>query len=182
MRDIRWLRRCATIATLACSTSLGAQVQPGRLVTRLPGFDREVALDTLVYSRTNLDVPAIQVFAILRDVYATLKLPKITVDSLHGVAYNTQFSGSTQLAGERMSTYLRCGVGPSGENADYFRATMAIATYVESVSETKSRIGTGFAAGARDMGGSGKAPVACATTGLLEARIATMVKEKLSAR
>lgn len=182
MRDSRWMRQLAACVAFVCSAPLGAQVQPGRLLTRLPGVEREVAMDTLVYSRTNLDAPASRVYAALREVFAALKLPKMTVDSLHGVVFNTQFSGSTQLAGERMSTYLRCGVGASGENADYFRATMAIATYIESVSETKSRIGTGFAAGARDMGGSGKAPVACATTGLLEARIATMVKEKLSAR
>jgi hypothetical protein len=173
----------AAAAFLACVPgALPGQATGERLVTRLQGFDYVIALDTLVYARAALDAPRAEALAAVREVYAALKLPKVVTDTVRGAVGNTQFSASTLLAGERMSTYLRCGSGPSGENADYFRVTMAIATFVEADGAEKSRVGTGFAASARDMGGAAKPPQPCASTGLLEARIATMVKERLASR
>lgn len=60
-----------------------------------------------------------------------------------------------------------------------WRLTIAIATFIEPVGEGRTRIGTGFVAAAEDMGGASKDPVACGSFGLLESRIARMVKEKL---
>lgn len=173
----------AVATLLACIPgAVQGQASGGRLVTRLQGFDYVIALDTLVHARATVDAPRAEALEAVRQVYAALKLPEVATDSLLGAVGNTQFSASTLLAGERMSTYLRCGSGPSGENADYFRVTMAIATFVEPDGAEKSRVGTGFAASARDMGGTAKPPQPCASTGLLEARIATMVKERLASR
>lgn len=172
----------ATVLLAGVAPAAPGQATGGRLVTRLQGFDRVIALDTLVYARATVDAPQAQALQAVQAVYTALKLPKVATDTLLGAVGNTQFSASTLLAGERISTYLRCGSGPSGENADYFRVTMAIATFVEPDGAGKSRVGTGFAASARDMGGAAKPAQPCASTGLLEARIATMVRERLASR
>jgi hypothetical protein len=68
----------------------------------------------------------------------------------------------------------------AGANADYWRLSIAIASFVTPVGATRSTLGTGLVASAQDVGGAAKDPASCASSGLLEARIVTMVKKRLA--
>jgi hypothetical protein len=88
---------------------------------------------------------------------------------------------TSRLGGERLSNYFNCGRGMTGENADTWRLSIVMATFLKPIGSDDSEIGTGMAANAQDMGGAAKDQVMCGTSGLLESRIARMVREKLAA-
>lgn len=178
-RTIRLTRSAAfaLVASIALTSDAGAQ----RLLVRvrMQAFPHEIALDTLAFSKEVLAATPQAVFAAVQGVYTELKVPREIADSLAGVVGARRFRTSGSIGGERYSVYLNCGEGLTGANADVWRLTIAIATFIEPVGEGRTRIGTGFVAAAQDMGGASKDPVACGSFGLLESRIARMVKEKL---
>lgn len=167
----------ALVASLAIASDVAAQ--PLLVRVRLPAFPQEMALDTLVHSREELAATPQAVFAAVRSVYTELKVPREVADSIAGVVGARRFRTSRSIGGVRYSVYLNCGEGLTGANADVWRLSIAIATFIEPAGEGRSRIGTGFVAAAQDMGGASKDPVTCGSFGLLESRIARMVKEKL---
>ena len=178
-RMIRLTRSAALalVASIALTSDVAAQQLLVRV--RLPAFPQEIALDTLVHSREELPATPQAVFAAVQSVYTELKVPREVADSIAGVVGARRFRTSRSIGGKRYSVYLNCGEGLTGANADVWRLTIAIATFIEPVGEGRSRVGTGFVAAAQDMGGASKDPVTCGSFGLLESRIARMVKEKL---
>ena len=178
----RIFRRALKAAVaLVASIALTSDAEAQRLLVRvkMQAFPHEIALDTLVFSRAVLAATPQAVFAAVHAVYTELKVPREVADSLAGVVGARRFRTSGTLGGQRFSVYLNCGEGLTGANADVWRLTIAIATFIEPAGEGRTRIGTGFVAAAQDMGGASKDPVACGSFGLLESRIARMVKEKL---
>ncbi len=148
----------------------------------MPGFSREISLDTLVYSRVTVNAAPDVAFEALRGVYTKLKIPREITDSSQGLISAIRFRTSGSLGGQRFSTYLRCGVGLEGDNADTWQLSVAIASFLTPTGDGRTKIGTGFVAGARSNGGAAKEPVLCASTGELEALIARMLTEQLAAR
>lgn len=148
----------------------------------MPGFAREISLDTLVYSRVTVQGQPDIAFAALRTVYAELKIPVEIADSSQGLLSAIRFRSSGSLGGERFSTYLRCGVGLEGDNADSWALHIAIATFLTATGDGRTRVGTGFIAAARSNTGVAKEPILCASTGELEARIARMLAGRLGQR
>lgn len=182
-RPVRRLRASLALGVLLlASASVSAEAQVNRVQTRLPGFLYDMVLDTMVYARDTVEAPAHEVLAAVRQVYAQLRIPKPEVDSLHGIVSNARFVGSSSLAGQRMSTYFNCGTGPAGANADYWRLSIALATFVEPLADGRTRWGSGLAASARDMGGTGKDAVTCGSLGTLEGRILKLVRDRIAPR
>ena len=154
--------------------------QPPRLRVKFPAFPVEIALDTLVFARERIDAPAGETFAAVRAVYTDLKIPRDVADSTNRQMGAFRFTRSYTLGNERLSVYFNCGSGLTGANADSWRVTIAIASYVQRSAEGKTTLGTGVVAQAQDMGGVSKEPVTCGSTGLLESRIVDLVKRRLA--
>ncbi|MCC6930045.1 MAG: hypothetical protein IT359_13765 [Gemmatimonadaceae bacterium] len=142
----------------------------------------EVFLDTLVSTRDTVAAPSAQVFAAVRAAYAALKIPRDWSDSSAGQLGTLRMRANNALGGALLSTYLNCGQGITGPNADQWRLQVAMVTFVQPAGEGKSLVGTGLTAEAQDMSGVSTAPSACGSTGLLEARILKDVKARLEGR
>jgi hypothetical protein len=178
---MRTVIRTTTRALLALAlVAPVAAAQTPRFRVKLRAFPMEVALDTLVFNKVKVGAPMGPTFAALRDVYSELKLPKPTADSANGQLAVLRLVRTYTIGNERMSVYFNCGTGLTGANADTWRLTIALASYTQPAAGDSTTVSTGIVAQAEDMGGASKEPVMCGSTGLLETRIATMVKERTS--
>lgn len=137
------------------------------------GFSHRVLLDTVAVWKVLPGSP-IETFRSVRRILDSLSLPITHADSAHGVIYNRGFVARSRLAGKQVSSSLRCGVGLAGDYADFWRVSVAYAVFVRAEGDA-SRLGIALVAGANDVEGVSKPPVQCATTGVLEQRIATLV-------
>lgn len=166
-----------TLVALSPLSSLGAQGQRPRVKMR--AYPLEIVLDTLVYARDTVRAPMGETFAAVRATYAALKLPREWADSANGQLGTLRARVTYQLGGERLSVYFNCGNGLTGANADTWRLTIAIVTFLQPAGDGKVRLGTGAVAEAQDMSGVSTEPAMCGSTGLLEARILKDVRGKL---
>lgn len=173
----RLLVASLTLAAIAPLASLGAQAPRPRV--KLRAYPVEIVLDTLVYARDTVRAPMGETFAAVRATYAALKLPREWADSANGQLGTLRARLTYQLGGERLSQYFNCGQGLTGANADTWRLTIAIVTFLQPAGDGKVRLGTGAVAEAQDMSGVSTEPAMCGSSGLLEARILKEVRGKL---
>ena len=174
-----WLPVLAAAGIALAAPPLSAQ--PPRLLVKLRAFPFQIALDTMVLTRVQVAATPSETFAALRAVYEELKIPRSVADSVHGQLGTLRLVRSHTVGDERMSAYLNCGAGMTGAYADTWRVTMGIASFVRTADDGKSTVATALVAQADDMDGASKAPIMCGSSGLLEARIATMVKARIGA-
>lgn len=178
-------RRVTFLALMAAITLLAASVAPlaaqaPRPRVKLRAFPVEIALDTLVFARDTISAPMGETFAAVRAVYGALKLPREWADSANGQLGTRRTRATYQLGGERLSVYFNCGQGITGANADTWRLTIAMVTFLQPAGDGRTRLGTGAVAEAQDMSGTSTEPAMCGSTGLLEARILKDVRARLS--
>ena len=167
-----WVFGCGLVLG-ACS--VGAQ-RP--TAVRLPGHSAPVPLDSGAVD-TVLPASAGAVFFAARQVFFELKIPVPIADSTRGYLINGRFIKLRELAGFPLSTYLNCGSGMTGPNADSFRVTMAIAAFVDGTGPNASRLRLTVLAGAESTEGVSKSAIACGTSGLLEERILKTIRSKI---
>ena len=106
-----------------------------------------------------------------RQAYETLKIKVNHADSLTGLVGNTGFNHTGALGGRRMSSWIACGEGLAGPNADSWRITLAVMTWVEPMSADSSKLRTTVMATARNLAEGSRIPIPCATTGQMEHQI-----------
>ena len=175
----RWL-----LLTLMLGAGSAAQAQNNNAIARdfelrPAGRAMYVSLDT-VDTPTNFAGSPLRVYRALAAVYEGLKIPLNVTDSIRGHVGNTGVPIRT-IDGKRMSNYVGCGSGMTGQYADIHRVTLAIVSWVQPRGRDSSTVRTGVFAGAVDRAeGSSSLPRACATTGLLEERIRVLLREKLA--
>jgi hypothetical protein len=90
-----------------------------------------------------------------------------------------------RLGKERLSRYLSCGVGATGApNADEYEVRLTVSGRVAPAAgdAARSALTTTVTATARPLANNSSAPVNCATTGALEARLADEVRRLVAAR
>jgi hypothetical protein len=121
--------------------------------------------------------PPAEVYRRTQSVYGTLKLKVTLTDSINGIVGNPGLTHTGALAGQRMSSWIRCGEGLTGPNADRWRISMALLSSVEPASQDTTRLRTVLIASARNMAEGSMYPMNCTTTGQLEARIHREVQE-----
>lgn len=119
------------------------------------------------------------VFFAARQVFFELKIPIPMADSARGYLVNGRFIKLRSLAGSPLSTYLNCGSGMTGPNADAFRVTMAIAAFVDATGPRRSRLRLTVLAGAESTEGVSTSAVVCSTSGLLEERVLEIIRVKI---
>lgn len=148
---------------------------------RLPGYLAAMSLDSGSVDVT-LPASAGAVFFAARQVFFELQIPTPMADSARGYLINGRFIKLRSLAGAPLSTYLDCGSGITGPNADAFRVIMAIAAFVDATGPTTSRLRLTVLAGAESTEGASKSAVACASSGLLEDRVLRTIRVKIRGR
>ena len=119
------------------------------------------------------------VFFAARQVFFELKIPMPMADSARGYLINGRFIKLRSLAGSPLSTYLNCGAGMTGPNADAYRVTMAIAALVDPKGPTTSRLRLNVFAGAESTEGASKSAIPCASSGVLEDRVLRTIRAKI---
>ena len=123
--------------------------------------------------------PPAAVWQTLPAVFAALRVPVTTLVTNDMLIGNYRVRVRRELGAAPLSTYLSCGSGSGGQNADTYDVTLTLLTQVLAGSAASaSRVVTTVEANAvsASFGGS---PVACTTTGDLETRIADMIRERL---
>lgn len=163
---------------MALATQVAAQAPRPRVKFR--AYPVEVSLDTLVFARDTVAAPMGVTFAAVRATYAALKLPREWADSANGQLGTLRARMTYQLGGERLSVFFNCGQGLTGANADTWRLTVALITFLQPAGEGRTRLGTGLVAEAQDMSGTSVEPAMCGSTGLLEERILKDVRARLT--
>lgn len=84
-----------------------------------------------------------------------------------------------RMGKERLSSYLRCGSGITGPNADSYAIYFSIVVFVREAEGNEVAIRPYLTAAAVDVAGGRNDPIQCTTTGKLEQRIGNGVKLKV---
>jgi len=160
---------------LALASPLSAQRTRGVIV--VPGRVTAVLTDTMG-TPYQVPFPRWKVYQAVLATYGELKLPIEVHDSLEGWVGTEVFHRQGQIGGRQISTYLGCGDGMTGPNADTYRVYLYLMSRVVPDGEG-STLRTAFVGGARAFGeGASRDAMPCETTGRLEIRIHQMVLKK----
>lgn len=152
--------------------------QAPRAVVRLRPFAHPIVLDSLARPH-EYDVAPAAAFGAAIAAFAAVRIPVTTRDSAAGVVANLNFVRTGTLGGAPISRYLNCGQGLTGAHADNHRVTIAIAALIDPLPGGRSRVGFGLSGSSRDMTGHSVEPNACETTGVLENRLADLVRSQV---
>jgi len=126
---------------------------------------------------TAVDASAAKVWDAVKLAYADLKLPVSTlVDAERRIGFNGQrFRG--KLAGERLGKLMECGQAQDGRDAaDSYEVILDVETLVAPAGGGTTLL-TAVAGTAKPVFTSGD-PVRCVSTGRLEERIASAVRDR----
>jgi hypothetical protein len=120
--------------------------------------------------------PVDSIWVWLPAVYERLEIEPSLIDSPAHRIGNTNFS-PRQIEGKRLSRFLQCGYGvTSSNNADSYRVTMSVVTWIRPGEDNQSVVQTEVAASARPRDVSGNA-VECSSTSRLERTIVELLTE-----
>ena len=172
------MRRLFVSVLAVIAIAAPAAAQRSRVVVVVPGQLTQVLSDTM---GTPYDVPfppALAYKALLA-VYAELKIPSEVKDSAAGQVATQMFYRQGTLGGRQISTYLSCGDGMTGPNADYYRVYMNIWSTLVPRGDHAAVLRTAYLAGAVNVSEGSRQPMPCESTGRLEIRIHQMVLKKL---
>ena len=111
----------------------------------------------------------------LQTAYEDLGIPVKEINEDLKILGNPRLVLSRRLNRTRLSNYLDCGFGPSGNHADTHRIEMQLRTSILAV-EGGVRVNTYVAAVARNMDGTSNTQIRCASKFRLEREIAGRVK------
>jgi hypothetical protein len=158
------------LALLLGTLSSDARAQRQGYKLSLSGPTIWIMMDTV---RTALVVPGTRRDALkkIEEAYKSFKLKTNVADSVTGLFGNSGFLQSGSLAGRRMSSWIRCGEGITGPNADNWRVSMAILSSVEQAGTDSARVRTVVVASARNIAEGSAQPMMCSSSGQLEEAI-----------
>jgi hypothetical protein len=171
------MRRIPLALLAAGLTAPSLSAQRSRAVIVVPGQLTQVVDDTMG-TPYPVPFPAFHVYHSLLGVFADLKIPAEVRDSAAGRVESQVFYRRGDLAGRQISTYLSCGEGITGPNADSYRVYMTIFSTVEPKDAEHSTVRTVFLAGAVNVTEGSRQPMPCESTGRLEVRIHQMLLKK----
>jgi len=179
---MRYIVLSAGLLSLAgCATttapSSGGALPPA--VTARSSRSAEVRTRVEVAPAEHVEFPMQAVWDALPGVYTALGVPAVGADPATRAVGNGNFVVSRTLAGEPLSRFLTCGTTAVGRPlADEARVQIDMRTVVSAEGEGSS-VRTTLRATARANNGTSSDAVPCTSTGRLESRITTMVRQKL---
>lgn len=122
--------------------------------------------------------PRNRIWSVLPDVFSRLEIETPTVDA---VSYTMGNPGTriTRIAGTRLSSFLDCGIGILGPNADRYEVNLQLMVQLAGYPAGGTLVRTTLDAYARPRDTSGD-PIHCASQRTLEARIMQLIAAELS--
>jgi hypothetical protein len=130
-------------------------------------------------SKHRVAAPLTKSWGELAAVFDELAIPLEYADHRTNRAGNTRFVVMRTLAGQPVSTFLRCGYGAAGALADTHRVRMNIATELKPASADSTAVYTQVEALASPMDGTNTAAANCTSTGALEMAIVQLLKQRV---
>lgn len=169
----------ALVACAPAAPSTASAPRPARVIETGDGAYLDVGSDN-VGSSTRVSASPEQVWAVLPEVYGEIGIEVGTSDPSSRLLGNQQITASRRFAGESLTDLLRCGTTATGAPiASTYRIRMSLLTNLQPVSATETEVRTVVQATATNNAGVSTDPVACASTGALEERIAAAIQARL---
>src|SRR6267143_4445355 len=168
-----YVPRCLTLALLCAGcAAAGPPVATPSPETKMRVTDRGYEVD--VYHQSVVDArpveaPVSRVWAVLGSVYAELGI-QLSVSDAGRVELGNAGFRARPIDGKRLSTYLNCGSGVTGDHADDYEVTMKVVTRLIPYGKDSSVVATlvDASAKARDVS---SVPLPCGSRGTLETHI-----------
>ena len=117
-------------------------------------------------------------WAALRAVYDSLGIAVATVDQGNHVIGNPEMKLRRRLGEVGLSKYIDCGNTQGAPSAETYEIRMSVFTQAQAATPTSTSVLTTVEARGRPITMSGEYSI-CSSTGLLERRIAELVKARL---
>lgn len=165
-------RHVVTVFCLMCSVFSAGSAGAQGVRIKLPAWNEMVLLDTL---RQNHEVRAAPdvVYRAVMDAYRNLGIPAGNTSGEQGIVGSEKFERMRSLAGAPMSMSFNCGDGAVGPNADSYKLTIAIVSWVKPSTKYPGETTFGIAtvASGQAMEGVRMNPKECSSTGRVEEKI-----------
>lgn len=172
----RFPHPAVTVFCLLFSVFSGATGAAQGVRVKLPAWPEFVLLDTLRQDH-RVNAPPEMVYQAVLQAYKDLGIPPGNTDSRTGIVGSERFERMRTLAGAPMSMSFSCGDGAVGPNADFFRLTIAVVSWVQPRDEGKfTTLGIAVAAAAQDITGPRRNPRECGSLGRVETRLLERVQ------
>ena len=126
-----------------------------------------------------LKAPVDSVWIVLSSVLKALEVPVTFSDQKHWEMGTVQTKLYRMLGKQRLSSYLRCGEGVTGPNADSYVVYFSFDGFLLSAADGQVSLFLLLTGQAVDLAGGRNDPVACTSTGRLEMRIADQVRARM---
>lgn len=123
--------------------------------------------------------PAESVWTALRASLEELAVPIGFEDRAAGEIGHAQARLYRRMGKQPLSSYLRCGSGLTGPNADRYQVFFSIVTFVQPMEGGRIGVAPYLTAHAVDPAASRSDGVLCTTTGRLEGALARALRERL---
>ena len=171
------------LVTVACASSSEPNTTPTPQLTErsvsISGageYGMTIFNEAGVAART-VGVPWRLVWGALEDAYAAMEVEVTYADPATRQMGNTGYR-VRRIEGQRVSTYLDCGMGLTGANADNYDVTLSIMTRLDPAAGDSTRIETTVDGSAKARATSGNS-VHCRSKGELELRVAAHIQRML---
>jgi hypothetical protein len=148
--------------------------RPSSVITSSTQVDVNLHPDREVVTEAIAATPE-AAWAALKTTYDEIGIPVKEMNEEQMILGNPKFVLSRSLNERRLSTYLDCGQGPSGNHADTHRIEMQLRSSIIAI-EGGIQVNTYVAAVARNMDGTSNTRIRCASKFRLEQEIAGRVR------
>ncbi|MCU0648556.1 MAG: hypothetical protein MUF00_11205 [Gemmatimonadaceae bacterium] len=174
--------RLARLCLAAALVTSAAQAQTTRrFVVSIDGHQRPIALDTMGVRMDFPNASPGQVWTQLTAVYDEAKIITNVRDSTAGEIGNLTLVQRGRLWKQPMSRFFDCGTSMSGNNADSYKVSLALLSWIVP-NGAGSTVWTAVAAGGRDLSGTSNHSRTCQSLGQLEGTIHDALRERLKVR
>lgn len=168
----------AVLVTLLGAASV-ARGQSSGLRVGIAASSEPVLLDTLAHAY-KLSAPRDRAYAGIIVAYDSLGIPVDFKDTHAGVAVAERFQVRRELKKVPLSRYLDCGMGMNGVNANIYRVTLVVASWLEPTSGALSQVRVAVVGSGQDMTGSNSQSVLCTSKGVLEDVMMSIVRRHVA--
>lgn len=175
------MRRPLVLAVVGCVIGCSTAAQTAPTQRAIFTGDHGVLMTSAVEGATSDSVaaPPTTVVRALIASYAALGIEATLVDPTGRRVGNPSFSAMRKLAGEPLSTFVKCGSTMTGLHADSDRIEMSMVSAVRPANGTGSEVETRLEAVAINVsGGNSGDRLPCSSTGVLERRLHTEARQK----
>jgi len=135
--------------------------------------------DVPLAAKASIDAPPTSVWLAVKKVYADLEIPVTFENPQTHQLGNPNFWKTRQVGGQRMTEFVDCGSGMTGQNAATWRIYMMLMTDVNPDGKGGTNYQTTLTALGQDVSGGSADRIPCGTSGRLEQLVLNRVKQAL---